>query len=186
MPRKREIPSSHVELFSKWRDALRVGALRPSTAASYETDVAAFLRFLGSKKLGCARPELLATFLRELLPRRKSRMLSALTDFFVYANAQGLQLGDPLRNLKYRRCRSLDPRQTTLLDLLTASEAGDAARHLIWADFVAPMLSDRRMGLRVGKKVVSLKRPLYKELQETFRLLASRHDLGTILKRRIA
>ena len=174
------------EHFELWRTAaLQHGPLASSTVRVYAHDITRFLKSLRGESLDTVTSATMAAFLAKLDRRSRSRMLSALSDFFAFAFTHGLMRTDPLRSLKYRRSRQAINAQMDFFDLLT--EAGvRAPQRLIWADFLAPLINREERKLRVAGHLISVTPYLWNRLEVRFRNLAASQDLRHLLKRRIA
>lgn len=172
--------------FETWRTmALRDGPLASSTVRVYAHDISRFLRSLKDDRLDAVTSTTMAAFLGKLDRRSRSRMMSALSDFFAFAFAQGLMRTDPLRSLKYRRSRQAINAQMDFFDLLT--EAGvRTPQKVLWADFLVPLINREERKLRVAGRLISVTPYLWNRLEVRFRNLAASQDLRNLLKSRIA
>lgn len=187
MSRHRTAPlHPQATLFEDWRtDRLKDSALAFSTVRVYAHDVARFLRALKGKPLDQVSSNVVANFLSRLDRRSRSRMLSALGDFFAFAFTKGVLDRDPLRSLKYRRSHAAVEAQMDFFDLLT--EAGVRKPEiLIWADFVEPLVKRQERRLRVKGRLVELRPAVWNRLEVRFRNLAASCRLQELLTRRIA
>ncbi|HVR47708.1 MAG TPA: site-specific integrase [Candidatus Binatia bacterium] len=170
----------------QWRAlALRRSSLAGSTVRVYSSDISRFLNSLSGSPLDKVTTNTMAAFLAKLDRRSRSRMLSALSEFFAFAFEKGLMENDPLRSLKYRRSRAAAVAQLDFLPLL--SKAGIASpEQLTWEDFVRPMVDREESKVQVNGRLVTLTPYVWNRLEVRFRNLASRHTLRQLLRRRIA